>query len=226
MAIFGSGTQKKEQRSTISDSQSATLMTKCMEIHGDIKGCGSIHIDGIVHGDVEVEKSVVVGKTGKVFGNIQSKEIIISGEHQGTLQCEKLEVTQTGIVSHAVKAKELVSDGKIDALLDIDVKVHITQNGKVTTNKLESRHIVVNGLIEGNIVATELLEINKDGNVKGEMTVKKIKVAEGGLMLGTMLTYHKDENIKKVSKTMNNDKNKKEETEIQDHVKNEVKTSV
>jgi len=173
MAIFGSGIQKKEQRSTISDSESATLMTKCMEIHGDIKGCGSIHIDGIVHGDVEVEKSVVVGK-----------------------------------ISHAVKAKELVSDGKIDALLDVEEKVHITQNGTVITNKLESRHIVVNGLIEG------------------KMTVKKIKVAEGGLMLGTMLTYHKDENVKKVSKIMNKDNNMKEGTEIEDHAKNEEKTSI
>lgn len=193
MAIFGSGTQKKEHTSTVSDTRGgATLMTKCIEINGDIKGCGCIHIDGIVHGDVEVEESIVIGKTGKVFGNLQSKEIIISGEHQGTLQCDKLEVTQTGVVSHAIKAKELISDGKIDALIDVEERVHITQNGTVITNKLESRNIVVNGHIEGNIIASELLEINKDGQVKGEMTVKKIKVAEGGLMLGTMLTYRKE----------------------------------
>ena len=194
MAIFGSGAQKKEHISTVSNTKGgATLMTKCIEIKGDIKGCGSIHIDGIVHGDVEVEESIVIGKTGKVFGDLLSKEIIISGEHQGTLQCDKLEVTQTGIVSHAIKAKELVSDGKIDALIDVEKRVHVTQNGVITTNKLESHHVIVNGHIEGNIVASELLEINKDGQVKGEMTVKKIKVAEGGLMLGTMLTYQKED---------------------------------
>lgn len=196
MAIFGSSAPKKEQISVTSDSKSATLMTQCMQINGDIKGCGAIHIDGIVHGDVDVEESIVIGKSGKVFGNLRSKKIIISGEHKGKLECHTLEVTQSGVVSHEIKADEVISDGKIDAILNIKEKIHVTKNGTVVTEKLQSRYIMVNGHIEGNISASELLEINQDGHVKGEMTVKKIKVAEGGLMLGTMLTYHKDENIK------------------------------
>ncbi len=192
MAIFGSGSQKKESAPVVSTNNSATLMTKCIEIKGDIKGCGSIHIDGIVHGDVTVDERVVIGQTGKVYGDVRSKEVIISGELQGTLECRKLEVTRTGVVSHAIKADQVVSDGKVDALIDAKMSVHITQNGVLNTKKLESRNIVVNGHIEGNIVASELLEINKDGRVKGEMTVKRIKVAEGGLMLGTMLTYRQE----------------------------------
>lgn len=192
MAIFGGGSQKKESTPVVTTNNSATLMTKCIEIKGDIKGCGSIHIDGIVHGNVEVDERVVIGQTGKVYGDVRSKEVIISGELQGTLECKKLEVTRTGVVSHAIKADQVVSDGKVDALIDAKMSVHITQNGVLNTKKLESRNIVVNGHIEGNIIASELLEINKDGRVKGEMTVKKIKVAEGGLMLGTMLTYRQE----------------------------------
>jgi cytoskeletal protein CcmA (bactofilin family) len=65
---------------------------------------------------------------------------------------------------------------------------------------MQSKHILVNGHIEGMLIASELLEINQEGQVKGEMTVKKLKVTEGGLMLGTMLTYEASNSVKSVKK--------------------------
>jgi cytoskeletal protein CcmA (bactofilin family) len=200
MAIFGNSTKKKQQETPVvhhSTSHSTTLIVQCVEIRGDIIGCGNIHIDGIVHGNIEADEGVVIGKQGKVFGRIKTKKAIIGGELRGTLFCQRLEVTQTGMVSDKVEAVEVIADGRIDAEVIAKESVKITKNGKINTSKLESRTIVVSGYLDGNIVASELLEIGQSGHVKGEMTAKKIKVTEGGLMLGTMLTYQKDLVVKK-----------------------------
>ena len=205
MAIFGKSEKKApvaantNSMKNMKSIHSTTIITECMEIKGDIKGCGTAHIDGTIHGNINVDDSVVIGEKGHVYGNIYSKKVIISGTLEGSITCDSLDVTLTGHVTDKVKARTINSDGKIEAVLYAENEIHITQNGKVATDKMQSKHIIVNGDIQGNVVASELLEINKDGQVKGEMVVKKIKVSEGGLMLGTMLTYEATNTVKTVS---------------------------
>jgi cytoskeletal protein CcmA (bactofilin family) len=174
-----------------------------MEILGNVKGCGSIHVDGKIHGDLSVDDQVVIGKEGLVNGDVHAKKVVVSGKVNGNVNCEVLEVTQTGSLSQTIMADKIVSDGKIEAMISECDTIHITKNGKVVTKKMVGKHIVVNGSIEGNVIATELLEINQDGRVKGEMQVRKIKVSEGGLMLGTMLTYEPTNPVRKVERKEN-----------------------
>ena len=197
MALFGKndkGVVPKEVKG--SSAKSTTIITSCIVIHGEIKGCGTIHIDGTVQGDVNVEESVVVGKSGVVSGHIYSKNVTVSGKVNGSINCDVLDVTQTGVISNKITAQKIISDGTLNASIVAKETIHITQNGKVNTEKMQSKHILVNGHIEGMLIASELLEINKEGQVKGEMTVKKLKVTEGGLMLGTMLTYEAANSLK------------------------------
>ncbi len=182
-----------------SSAGSATI-TSCMEILGNVKGCGSMHVEGKIHGDLTTDGDVIIGKDGIVNGNVKAKKVVVSGKINGSTKCETLEVTQTGQLTETIEANKIVSDGKLEAIMTDCESIHITKNGKVVTAKMMGKHIVVNGMIEGNVVATELLEINKDGQVKGEMQVKKIKVSEGGLMLGTMLTYEPTNPVRKVEK--------------------------
>ncbi len=206
MAFFGSGKQEKKQEVFSAPSVSSTpksgmaAVTGCMEILGNVKGCGSIRIDGKVHGDVKVEEDVVIGNEGIVTGDVSAKKVVVSGKINGTVHCDSLEVTQTGYVADTIHAKKIVSDGKLEAVMSDCDTIHITKNGRVETKKMMAKHIVVNGEIEGTVVATELLEINQDGRVKGEMTVRKIKVSEGGLMLGTMLTYEPTNSVRTIKK--------------------------
>ena len=192
MAIFG-GNGKKEVSKNI---HSTTIITGCMNINGNINGCGTIHIDGIINGDLTIDDTVIIGASGTVNGNIKSKKVIISGKLEGSVSCDSLEVTQTGMVSDKIVAKDIAADGTIDATLIADNIIRVTENGNITTEHMQSKHVVVNGHINGNVTASELLEINKDGEVKGKMVVKKIKVTEGGLMLGTMLTYDSSDDMK------------------------------
>ena len=208
MAFFGSSKSEKQsvtEETKVPDAPSApqgngSTIVECIEILGNIRGCGTIHVEGKIHGDLTVDESVIIGKNGVVNGDIKSKKVIVSGKVNGTTKCDTLEVTQTGYLTDTIEARVIVSDGKIEGSITKSESIHITRNGHVQTSKMMGKHIMVNGSIEGNVIATELLEINKDGRVKGEMQVKKIKVSEGGLMLGTMLTYEQDNEVRKVEK--------------------------
>jgi len=179
----------------------AASITGCMEVLGNVKACGTVHVDGKIHGDLTTDGDVIIGKDGVVNGDVSGKKVIVSGKINGNVVCESLEVTRTGKLTDTIQAQKVVCDGTLESMMSDCDTVHITKNGKVTTKKMMAKHIIVNGEVEGNVVATELLEINQNGRVKGEMQVKKIKVSEGGLMLGTMLTYEPTNPVKKVSKS-------------------------
>ena len=197
MAMFG---KNKENEISSKSSHSTTIITECMKIKGTINGCGMIHVDGSILGDLIIDENVVIGINGIVRGNVKAKKVMISGKLEGSVICDTLEVTKTGSISDKINAKTILSDGTLDATILAENSIHITENGKVTTGRMQARHITVNGNIDGDVTASELLEINKDGQVKGTMKVKKIKVTEGGLMLGTMLTYDSADSMKPIDK--------------------------
>ncbi|MDP2167726.1 MAG: polymer-forming cytoskeletal protein [Thermodesulfovibrionales bacterium] len=47
-----------------------------------------------------------------------------------------------------------------------------------------ARGIVVGGIIDGNLVAKEIIEIKQKGQVRGDIVTAKLTVAEGGILEG------------------------------------------
>jgi cytoskeletal protein CcmA (bactofilin family) len=205
MAFFNNSSNASRGETAGMTGASETIITSCIEITGNIKGCGTLHIYGTLHGDLEIEEGVVIGENGKVFGNITTGNLIVSGTVEGQVICEHLDVTRTGTVSNDIQTNTLRSDGTLKALIFAKEEIDITANGNVTTDKMYSKHITVNGSVKGNITAAELLEINQDGSVEGEMTIAKIKVAEGGMMLGQMQTYQSELNPNQYGNTHETD---------------------
>jgi cytoskeletal protein CcmA (bactofilin family) len=80
MSKWGSSNIRSQSTADIS-----TLLSKDAEIHGSVKTQGSLRIDGTVHGDVLSVKTVTVGSTGIVEGNITGEDIIIAGKVKGTI---------------------------------------------------------------------------------------------------------------------------------------------
>ena len=62
-----------------------TLLSKETEIRGAVKTQNSIRVDGSVHGDLVSAKTVTIGSTGMVEGNIVGEDIIVAGRVKGTL---------------------------------------------------------------------------------------------------------------------------------------------
>jgi len=176
---------------------SATIITSCMEVTGNLHGSDTVHIDGKVVGDIIVSNTLVIGKSGMVQGEVKAKNAIINGKLEGSIICETLEVMQTGEVSKQIQADTMILDGTVTGHVIGLKSIEIQSNAKLTVEKLESKKITVSGSVKGNIVASELLEINRTGSIEGEISVKNIKTAEGSRMVGTMSTYEakKEEKI-------------------------------
>ena len=127
MGLLGSKKQKKLSNKFCS----ATIITSCVEIVGNIKVADTIHIDGKVVGDISVENTLVIGKSGMVIGNVKAKNAIINGELKGSLTCDSLELMETGKLSTVLHVKHLVVDGIIEGELTGIESISILSNAKL-----------------------------------------------------------------------------------------------
>ncbi|UPT76944.1 polymer-forming cytoskeletal protein [Sulfurovum sp. XGS-02] len=176
---------------------SATIITSCMEVTGNLHGSDTVHIDGKVVGDIIVSNTLVIGKSGMVQGEVKAKNAIINGTLEGSIICETLEVMETGEVSKQIQADTMILDGTVTGYVIGLKSIEIQSNATLTVEKIESKKITVSGSVKGNLVASELLEINSTGSVEGEISVKAIKTAEGSRMVGTMSTYEEEKEEEK-----------------------------
>jgi len=215
MALFGNTKEKKSTNQTKSDKiSSATIITSCMKITGNLEGTDTIHIDGTVIGNITVTNTLVIGKSGIVEGNIEAKHVIINGELKGSIKCENLEVMQTGNVSRYIEAKHLTLDGTIDGDIQGSENINVLENANIHAVSLKSKTITVHGQIQGTVIASEILEIGSKGFVEGQITVKNIKTEEGGRMVGSMSTYQEEDFvIQTPKKSKSSSKKVKEEKE-------------
>lgn len=203
MALF-SGKKDSRVKNKDSNINTATIVTACTEITGDLKGSDTIHVDGTLHGNIVVDNMIVIGMSGIVNGNIKAQKVMVSGNVKGSITCDDLEIMQSGKVSHKIDADKIILDGEVEGEIFAKTSINILKNGHIKTNLLKSRTIITNGSIEGKIIATELLEVGKDGFVQGEIVVKNIKTQEGGRMIGSMATY--EDAMKKTIKKENTEK--------------------
>ncbi|MBX3323855.1 MAG: polymer-forming cytoskeletal protein [Phycisphaeraceae bacterium] len=70
-------------------------------------------------------------------------------------------------------------EGKINAAGEVQVG-----RGATCRATIEAERVVVDGQIEGDIVATELLTLNADARVEGDITASKLVVIEGATFTG------------------------------------------
>ena len=192
MAIFGKSNTSKATKNVGSSSKisSATIITSCMTVNGDFQGTDTIHVDGTIQGNIKVNNTLVIGKSGMVEGSIEAKHVIINGELNGSIKCDNLEVMETGKVSDHIMAKHLILDGTINGDITAEESIEILVNSNINATNLKSKTITVNGSVKGTLIATELLEIQSKGFVEGTITVKNIKTEEGGRVIGAMSMYN------------------------------------
>ena len=168
---------------------SATIITSCMDVKGSFEGTDTIHVDGKITGNISVNNTLVIGKTGIVIGDVRAKHAIINGELQGSIICDELEVMRTGKLSSEAQAQNIIIDGEVQGYIMGHKSINILEIGTLKANKVQSKNIKVHGIIKGTIIATELLQVGTNGSVEGEISVKNISTAEGGKVSGSMSLY-------------------------------------
>lgn len=70
---------------------------------------GSVHINGSIAGDVDVENSLVIGKQASVKGSIHTKYLLVAGEINGNVVAsEQIQITSGGKIIGDITSKSIV----------------------------------------------------------------------------------------------------------------------
>lgn len=102
MGIISKGHSPDRQRS------GTTVIAAGTKLVGDLALSDSLHIDGRLEGNVRSDGEVSIGQQGLVNGEITAERILISGQFEGSITAERLEIATGGRVDGDVTVGELV----------------------------------------------------------------------------------------------------------------------
>ncbi len=88
-----------------------SLIAPGMKIVGDCETEGTIRIEGRIEGTVRAGKSVVVGRSGEVVGDIITQDAVISGNVSGNITAEsRLELQSTSNIQGEIRTRRVQLD--------------------------------------------------------------------------------------------------------------------
>lgn len=132
MAFFGR--KKKPSGKKVS---SASIITPGTLIKGEIRCEGNILLNGEFEGAIISQAEVVVGKSGRVKGEIQAAKLLVSGEFHGNFTGEVIDIMPYGKVYGDVKVNNIVIEP--NAVFEGETKI---VSGRVERQDISDVHIV------------------------------------------------------------------------------------
>ena len=131
MSFFG---RKKKKETPIS---SASIMTPGTSIKGEIRCEGNILLNGEFEGTIISQGEVVVGKSGRVKGEIQASKLLVSGEFSGNFTGEVIDIMPYGKVYGDVKVNNIIIEP--NAVFEGETKI---VSGRIEREDISDVHIV------------------------------------------------------------------------------------
>ena len=106
--------KKEEAAIKVGKSESiGTLIGQGTVLDGTVTTKETMRIDGLVKGEIHSEGHLIVGETGRIEGNINSRSVLNAGYIHGNVNIdERLEITSTGtIVGDIVTVALVIEEG-------------------------------------------------------------------------------------------------------------------
>ncbi|MBO7610709.1 MAG: polymer-forming cytoskeletal protein [Elusimicrobia bacterium] len=91
-------------------------------------------------------------------------------------------------------------DGTLIGSVKEAANVIVGENAKVKGN-ICANYVVVDGIVEGNITATESIELLAKSKVTGDITTTLLSINEGAIFKGKSVMLEKEENIEEIEGT-------------------------
>jgi len=83
-------------------------------------------------------------------------------------------------------SEDLVVDGEVEGSIALrGQSLTIGPNGRVRAN-IEARNVIVHGRVDGNIYASERVELRKSASLSGDITTARISIEDGAFFKGTI----------------------------------------
>lgn len=91
------------------------------------------------------------------------------------------------IKGQIVSREDLLIDGEVEGgtIESHDHKLTIGPNGKVNAN-IKAREIIVLGTVNGNVEATDKIDIRKDARLVGDIKTARIVIEDGAFLKGSI----------------------------------------
>jgi len=107
------GPDKNEDVGSLSGSTSSgassSYLGKTLKIKGEISSDEYLTVEGQVTGNINITKTLVIGKNGYVDGEITAEVVKIDGKAKGSITAsEKLEISSRGHFQGNIKSEKLV----------------------------------------------------------------------------------------------------------------------
>jgi cytoskeletal protein CcmA (bactofilin family) len=90
-------------------SKVATLIAEHMTVEGGIAGDGELHVDGVVRGDIRVNK-LTIGESGHVEGTITAESVENRGRIVGAVTAKQVRLYATAYVDGDVTHEQLAME--------------------------------------------------------------------------------------------------------------------
>ena len=179
--------------------RNVSVIKEKFKVKAEIEGEGSLIIGGHFEGNVKLDDTLFVEKGALFSGTVQAKNVKISGDFEGTINANAVEITKSGRLNGTINANKTHLGGFIKGIVKSIESIEISTSGIVDTQECKSKQIKIEGNVEGRVVASELLEVTSGGSVKGDIITKGIRTEQGGSIIGNIQTYdesiHAQENI-------------------------------
>jgi cytoskeletal protein CcmA (bactofilin family) len=92
-----------------SSRSSMSYLGKSMKIKGKISSDEYLTVEGQVEGNIEISKTLTIGKNGYVNGTINADIVKLDGQAEGNITAAtKLEIASTGTFQGTIKSDKLV----------------------------------------------------------------------------------------------------------------------
>jgi cytoskeletal protein CcmA (bactofilin family) len=130
-----------------------SLIAPGMSIVGDCETEGTVRIEGKIEGTIRAGKSVVVGRSGEVVGDIITQDAVVSGRVTGNIAADsRLELQATCDIQGELRSRRV----QLDEGARFNGQVHMEEGG--------SRTVKPAGLPASPAVKTEGVQPAAGGN--------------------------------------------------------------
>ena len=117
-----------------------TVLGKNISFDGNLKGSGSVKIDGLFKGTISIKKELKVSKNGNVEAKVDAEVVVIEGKLKGDINAsKKVIITSNGHVLGNIKAKSIeIQEGAIfKGKIEMDTKPKIPKPD-LSSKKIEN----------------------------------------------------------------------------------------
>jgi len=120
--------------------EEATVIATGVQLSGTIKGTSDVILHGALEGNIELSGTLVLGKSGKVRGEIEATNVVVEGDLEGTIRATgKVEIRDGGKCKGDIFTPTIAISEH--AYFEGDVKMEAQDRAPSVLNRSEERRL-------------------------------------------------------------------------------------